>query len=98
MGMGLCFWIPAQTTYPFVICRLVNNPFVYTTVASMIKQGLGSRVGCGMGIPQGNQLIRIAVNSPPAITDNTGFPMPFFRVMDTGPIMGAGGLFGGGFR
>ena len=98
MGMGLCFWFTAQTTYPFVICRLVNNPFVCTSVATMIEQGLGGRVRCRVGIPQGNQLIRIAINSPPAITDNTSFPMSFFLMMDAGPFMGTGGFFGGGFR
>ena len=29
-----------MTTYPFVICRLVHNPFIHTSKSSMIKKGL----------------------------------------------------------
>ena len=91
--MGLFFWFAAMTAYPFVIGRLVHDPFIHATKSTVIEKRFCRREGSRMNIPKGSQFTWITVHSPAAVAHDACPPMTFFSMVDALPIMGAAGGF-----
>jgi len=80
-----------MTAYPFVIGGLVYDPLVHTSETAMVEQGFRCRVGCGVGIPQGDQFVGISIHRPAAVAHDSGSPVTFLVMMDAHPVMLASG-------
>ena len=82
-----------MTTYPFVIGGFVHDPFIHAAKSTVLEKGFCRGERSRVGVPQRGKFAWIAVHNPAAVTNDTCYPMTFFRMVDALPFMGAAGGF-----